>query len=255
MYSSGKAVHPPPQDIACFRNPCGRRGCGHIIEYVGPNPLENISRLVNEHYQVCPGRLPVAAHTLDTHWHPRPQNLDDLSLDKAKNVPEDRSLSPQSRGWSSPPAESQIGGPSESGTSSTSSRSTRNTKSLPPSVVAPEISAKKSSRSEAERRKTLETDEWTMDVTPHEVVCRGCRRSIKLDRRSRYYPGLWEKHRDRCEHVTKMRGELEAEEGSSEITETSSASTPPSTNQTPPAEFVPLDPIALAPQKSYYRGP
>jgi hypothetical protein len=70
---------------------------------------------------------------------------------------------------------------------------------------------KKSSRSEAERRYALETDPWTTSVTPHEVVCRGCRRPIKLDRRSRYYPGLWEKHRDRCEGVSRMREAMEPE--------------------------------------------
>lgn len=60
---------------------------------------------------------------------------------------------------------------------------------------------KKTARKEAERRAVLENDVWTGLVDPNRVVCRGCGNTIKLDARSRYYPGLWEKHRGRCEGV------------------------------------------------------
>ncbi|KAJ7105970.1 hypothetical protein C8R44DRAFT_329106 [Mycena epipterygia] len=87
----------------------------------------------------------------------------------------------------------------------------------------------------------LERDEWTATVTPHDVVCRGCRRTIKLDRRSRYYPGLWEKHRDRCEHV----GRMHAERARAENT----AATSPSTPSVGGRSYSPT----IAPRKPYYR--
>ncbi|KAJ7692291.1 hypothetical protein B0H17DRAFT_1200620 [Mycena rosella] len=204
-------------DSAPFRNTCGRRGCSHIFEYAGPNPLENISRLVNEHWHVCPGRDTGATHPLNTRWEPRPLDLGESHRALNSEIPTTLSVSPPSGVGGTDV--SQMSGPSASGTSASrsSSRSNRSTKSLPPSAsasasvaastsgsacasISSEPHTKKTSRSETERRRTLENDQWTMSVGPYEVVCRGCRRPIKLDRRSRYYPGLWEKHRDRCEH-------------------------------------------------------
>lgn len=155
--------------------------------------------------------------SLNTHWEPEPRIVDEVNRGRDERVHEERALSHSGRSWSPPPGDADdvpASGPSGSGTSSPSARSTRSLSSLSthtPTSLAAEHTGKKSSRSEGERRRTLEDDEWTMRVTPHEVVCRGCRRSIKLDRRSRYYPGLWEKHRDRCEHVAKMRRLLEDE--------------------------------------------
>ncbi|KAJ7608104.1 hypothetical protein DFH06DRAFT_1347139 [Mycena polygramma] len=60
---------------------------------------------------------------------------------------------------------------------------------------------KKTARTEAQRLALLKADPWTLKVEPHYVVCRSCKHTISLDKRSRYYPGLWEKHRVRC--VTK----------------------------------------------------
>ncbi|KAJ7073379.1 hypothetical protein B0H15DRAFT_957218 [Mycena belliarum] len=263
MYPTRNDQHASEQDTTYFSNPCGR-GCGHIFEYAGPNPLENISRLVNEHWSVCPGRNPSATHALNTHWEPEPRIVDEVNRGRDERVHEERALSHSGRSWSPPPGDADdvpASGPSGSGTSSPSARSTRSLSSLSthtPTSLAAEHTGKKSSRSEGERRRTLEDDEWTMRVTPHEVVCRGCRRSIKLDRRSRYYPGLWEKHRDRCEHVAKMRRLLEDEAGPSHHAQ-----------QPPPFEAGPaysapaalrrtqswtFDPAALAPRKSYYRG-
>jgi hypothetical protein len=64
---------------------------------------------------------------------------------------------------------------------------------------------KKGARTEAQRRAILNADRWTTTVAPHHVGCRGCKKTIKLDARSRYYPGLWEKHRERCEGVNTGR--------------------------------------------------
>ncbi|KAF7341524.1 hypothetical protein MVEN_01889900 [Mycena venus] len=119
----------------------------------------------------------------------------------------DESNSP-SRGSSSSPSSSESlfednsymdPAPSVGGTSRTSSASPSVTSASSTSLV------KKTARTETERRLALENDQWALRVTPHEVDCRGCRRTIKLDRRSLYYPGLWEKHRDRCEEVNKLR--------------------------------------------------
>ncbi|KAJ6579086.1 hypothetical protein DFH09DRAFT_338117 [Mycena vulgaris] len=60
---------------------------------------------------------------------------------------------------------------------------------------------KKSAHTEAQRKAALEADPWTLKVEFTKLVCRGCGRTIRLDGRSRYYPGLWWKHREHCERV------------------------------------------------------
>ncbi|KAG1843131.1 hypothetical protein DFJ58DRAFT_916027 [Suillus subalutaceus] len=57
---------------------------------------------------------------------------------------------------------------------------------------------------EGERKEDLENDEYTEDVQPTSVWCRGCQKAISLDKRSRYYPGLWVKHRGKCPGILKM---------------------------------------------------
>ncbi|KAJ6504552.1 hypothetical protein DFH09DRAFT_288741 [Mycena vulgaris] len=77
---------------------------------------------------------------------------------------------------------------------------------VPPNPVGPdEVHIKKTSHSEAERKAALEKDPWTLVVEPTKVVCRGCKLTVRLDRRSRYYPGLWHKHRDRCEDIKDIK--------------------------------------------------
>jgi hypothetical protein len=48
---------------------------------------------------------------------------------------------------------------------------------------------KKGARTEAQRRAVLTNDPWTGTVAPHYVGCLGCKSTIMLDARSRYYPG------------------------------------------------------------------
>ncbi|KAJ6579076.1 hypothetical protein DFH09DRAFT_337964 [Mycena vulgaris] len=60
---------------------------------------------------------------------------------------------------------------------------------------------KKSAHTEAQRKAALEADPWTLKVELTKLVCRGCGRTVRLDGRSRYYPGLWWKHREHCERV------------------------------------------------------
>ncbi|KAJ7470224.1 hypothetical protein B0H11DRAFT_2434417 [Mycena galericulata] len=69
------------------------------------------------------------------------------------------------------------------------------------SSAATTSKAKKTAHSAAERKFILEKDPWTGLVDKKRVVCRGCGRTIKLDARSDYYPGLWEKHRMRCQDI------------------------------------------------------
>ncbi|KAJ7838973.1 hypothetical protein B0H13DRAFT_2367086 [Mycena leptocephala] len=81
-------------------------------------------------------------------------------------------------------------------------------------ATAPPLHGRKKNgaRTVAQRRTVLEADPWTTTVAPHHVVCRGCKRTIRLDGRSLYYPGLWEKHRERCEKVKEGRAEPQMEE-------------------------------------------
>ncbi|KAJ7035391.1 hypothetical protein C8F04DRAFT_529264 [Mycena alexandri] len=243
MYTSDSVGNTLKQGIPVFRNPCGRRGCDHIFEYAGPNPLGNIQRLVIEHLDHCRGQSPLATHLLRGRSQ---QNIGEMRqpMERDENARNEyRSLSPQYRRWSpSPSPEDMHAGPSEGGTSSRSSPTMGGTQGLSSASTA-----KKSARSEAERRRALETDPWTLSVTPHEVVCRGCRRTIKLDRRSRYYPGLWEKHRDRCDHVIKIRDLTEPEVP----VDTSPQPIPfPSTASSSTSRFDGSDPTALAARKS-----
>lgn len=60
-------------------------------------------------------------------------------------------------------------------------------------------------KTEEQRKRELEGDEFTADVTVTSVTCVGCGKQISLDKRSRYYPGLWVKHRNKCPDVEKLK--------------------------------------------------
>jgi len=61
---------------------------------------------------------------------------------------------------------------------------------------------------EPTRRALLEQDEWASDVKPNSLICNGCKKTLILDRRFRYYPAFWLKHRDRyCKEIRRLRGE------------------------------------------------
>ncbi|KAJ7132554.1 hypothetical protein C8R44DRAFT_731210 [Mycena epipterygia] len=87
---------------------------------------------------------------------------------------------------------------SDSAGSRATSRCTANDDTDSISDKAAPRKPKKTARKEDERRALLVNDPWTLTVELNHVICRGCERSIKLDGRSRYYPGLWQKHRGRC---------------------------------------------------------
>lgn len=72
--------------------------------------------------------------------------------------------------------------------------------------IAGHIRRRKSKRNkkEGERKAYLENDEYTANVRPRSVKCRGCGKVIRLDKRSRYYPGLWDKHRGKCPTILRL---------------------------------------------------
>ncbi|KAG2340647.1 hypothetical protein BDR05DRAFT_966494 [Suillus weaverae] len=62
----------------------------------------------------------------------------------------------------------------------------------------------KQRKNEDERKQDLEDDEYTEDVQPTSVRCCGCQKVISLDKRRRYYPELWDKHRGKCPGILKI---------------------------------------------------
>ncbi|KAG2153735.1 uncharacterized protein EDB93DRAFT_1134451 [Suillus bovinus] len=78
---------------------------------------------------------------------------------------------------------------------------------LSPAQLAPESIAggRKRRKKEDERKQELEDDEYTEDVQPTSVTCCGCHKVITIDQRSRYYPGLWLKHRGKCPGILQDR--------------------------------------------------
>lgn len=74
-----------------------------------------------------------------------------------------------------------------------------------PETPASELQTrKKNMMDEDARRQKLEDDEWTTSVTAKSVKCKACGRTVSLDKRSRYYPGLWVKHRGKCMEVKRL---------------------------------------------------
>ncbi|KAJ7129881.1 hypothetical protein C8R43DRAFT_1134144 [Mycena crocata] len=75
-----------------------------------------------------------------------------------------------------------------------------------------EPKVKKSSYNMAERIAGLQMDPMVYSFTSTEVVCGGCKRRIKTDGRSLYYPGLFIKHRGRCVEVQKRLALMKLQE-------------------------------------------
>ncbi|KAF8873149.1 hypothetical protein BD779DRAFT_1477162 [Infundibulicybe gibba] len=47
----------------------------------------------------------------------------------------------------------------------------------------------------------LRKDRWTVGVMATTVQCAGCGKTVRLDGRSEYYPGLWDKHKGKCKGI------------------------------------------------------
>ncbi|KAK6975097.1 hypothetical protein R3P38DRAFT_3377867 [Favolaschia claudopus] len=67
-----------------------------------------------------------------------------------------------------------------------------------PIVKSATYRKKKGARTLEQRVALLKADFWAQRFGKHFVQCRKCQKEIRLDKRSEYYPGLWQKHRGRC---------------------------------------------------------
>lgn len=65
---------------------------------------------------------------------------------------------------------------------------------------------------ETERKALIESDVWAGEVTAISVECKGCGKTVSLDKRSMYYPGLWVKHRSKCPAIRRLEGRAEKSE-------------------------------------------
>lgn len=64
---------------------------------------------------------------------------------------------------------------------------------------------RKNTMDENIRRAKLANDKWVKDFTATSATCRGCGKTIALDKRNAaYYPGLWNKHRATCKKIKEL---------------------------------------------------
>ena len=71
---------------------------------------------------------------------------------------------------------------------------------------------KRNMMDETERKALIESDVWAGEVTAISVECKGCGKTVSLDKRSMYYPGLWVKHRSKCPAIRRLEGRAEKSE-------------------------------------------
>ncbi|KAI6112555.1 hypothetical protein F5141DRAFT_732169 [Pisolithus sp. B1] len=176
--------HLPRSQSKLRRIPCGR--CKAVIQHDSRAPWSVVNKLVTMHWEACPG----SPHVL-----------------LAKLPPLNSGIQPTPFGPSTSPIAFSTT-PAHNTTQSTSKRNdsqrefsgpTRN----PSSTTAAGWERKR--KTEEQRKRELEEDEYTADVTVTSVTCVGCGKQISLDKRSRYYPGLWVKHRNKCPDVEKLK--------------------------------------------------
>lgn len=138
--------------------------CQAVIEYDTHTDWPTVNHLVNKHLGICPAKL-------DLH---RPAS-------------------------SHPPSKTHD-------TQNTLSHSSIKSMGADDSKHDDQFSAgrRKKKKKEAQRKRELEDDEFTYRVRPTSVRCHGCKKKIRLDKRSRYYPGLWTKHRRKCRGIQKI---------------------------------------------------
>ncbi|KAJ7473584.1 hypothetical protein B0H11DRAFT_2282469 [Mycena galericulata] len=228
------SITPPPsaEHILCFESQCGRQGCTHV--YQGRDPekgLAGMSAQVNAHGAHCVGKNFRATAAYQTDWNRvkmrpefRLEETDDWDTTLVSDV--DWSISEDCHQKDSESIiatrrhelyrlyeadEDSMKGFRDGDFNltypeSNHSRSTPSTYETDdeddsmgePPAPQPKRKPKKTARTEAQRKSDLENDPWILSYDVNEVECGGCGKSIKLDARSRYYPGLWLKHRLRC---------------------------------------------------------
>jgi hypothetical protein len=157
-----------------YTSNCGRPGCTAVFVYSGKTDWPTVNRLIDEHYHVCTGGIQRLAFSCP------PSNT--YSTPKMPSPPQ---LAPESLGSDDSYHNNFIiAGHSKQ-------RKSRQRKN-------------KRNKKEGERKEYLENDEYTANVRPRSVKCRGCGKVIRLDKRSRYYPGLWDKHRGKCPAILRL---------------------------------------------------
>lgn len=80
----------------------------------------------------------------------------------------------------------------------------KRTRTTSQSSAGPSRKRKKNVMDKGSRRQLIESDPWARNTTSKSVECKGCGRTIKLDKRSDYYPGLWHKHRNKCPAIHRL---------------------------------------------------
>ncbi|KIJ21186.1 hypothetical protein PAXINDRAFT_96055 [Paxillus involutus ATCC 200175] len=161
------------------RIPCGR--CDAVIEHESRAHWNVVSKLVNWHWEACPGKphgQPARIPTVT-----RPPTPPPLAPAPAPLIPSP--LAPPSQ-------------PCPSRLCTDLQVASRH------AWVGPGPGWERKRKTENQRKLELEEDEYTSDVTATSVICVGCHKPISLDKRSRYYPGLWLKHRGKCPDIEKL---------------------------------------------------
>ncbi|KAJ6505786.1 hypothetical protein C8R47DRAFT_1102420 [Mycena vitilis] len=248
---------------------CTRRGCAHICKCGGPRPLDELATHPQQRAASCVAAEVSATQDCAKDWWPS-QAVIELFL----NPPDDPALF-RNFGQCAPPLVEICGRCGEDHPESNAceaelralekltaknarapvkrNAARKKPKPKPRSglVFTPNATAmnrkKKGARTEAQRRALLLADPWTHEVGPHHVVCGGCSHTISLDKRSRYYPGLWEKHRLRCV-AKKASGSVDGDSASVKA-DTPSVTPEPDMEHS----FQAMPPVDMAPRTSYYR--
>ncbi|KAI6041869.1 hypothetical protein EDC04DRAFT_2545110, partial [Pisolithus marmoratus] len=163
------------------RIPCGR--CKAVIQHDSRAPWSVVNKLVSMHWEACPGSPHVLLGKLPpptSGTHPIPLGPSTSSIVS--------SATPATQGTSKRNDDQRnFSGPTRNTSSTTAAGWERKRKT------------------EEQRKRELEEDEFTTNVTVTSVTCVGCNKSISLDKRSRYYPGLWVKHRNKCPDVQRLK--------------------------------------------------
>ncbi|KAH0836885.1 hypothetical protein J3R83DRAFT_8686 [Lanmaoa asiatica] len=150
--------------------PCGR--CYAVIEYDRGVEWSVVSELANEHWKACPGK----PHARPAHMARAPTSPPDTAIVLPSPVTSNQ------RSSSNPIAESANS----------------------PNNTWISLGCERKRRTLEQRKLELEQDEYAKSITTKSVLCGGCRKEISLDKRSKYYPGLWRKHRGKCPDIEKL---------------------------------------------------
>jgi hypothetical protein len=174
----------PPQNLI-FRSPCNRRG--HTYAYQEGTPWNHISSTIDQHERVCPNITS----------EPMTKGV----VRKEVTAPPSATVAPVAR-----MLETQTG--RRKGAFHVAGKMKGNHRRGRKAKRAPMVSWKKHTMDEGIRKRSLENDDWSLDVTPTSVKCCACGRTVSLDKRSRYYPGLWLKHRGKCMEIKRLETEV-----------------------------------------------